>query len=91
MSDESLHFLGILVYVLPRMLLLEAMCGFTLASVFFRHVWYIFHTMTIMTNRRLWVTLDYAPACRGALRGDRIFNQCGPHTIRIRRGGMLNP
>jgi hypothetical protein len=52
MCDESLHFLDMLVCVLPSpfgMLFYKAMFGFTLApsvfSVSTGHVWHIFHTI----------------------------------------------
>ena len=70
MCDESLHFLGILVCVLPSpfgMLFYKVMFGFTHApsvfSVSTGHVWYIFHTYYMM-NRCLWVALDYPPTCK---------------------------
>ena len=52
MCDKSLHFLGILICVLPSpfgMLFYKAMFGFTLTpsvfSVSTGHVWYIFLTI----------------------------------------------
>ena len=68
MCDESLHFLGILVCVLPSPFgMLSYMFGFTPApSVFFR----FYRTCMVhfphhyMMNRCLWVALDYPPTCR---------------------------